>query len=486
MLAMPVLAEPPGFAGGVLGNLPLLKDFSAARISSVDPTGGNADGRHDWPMQPGETRTIADIEGAGAITHLWFTIASKDENHLRNIVLRMYWDGEEHPSVESPIGDFFGLGHAKYYLYSSLAIQIGSDRGMNCYWRMPFGDGARVTITNDGPLKIDAFYYYIDYEKRDRLPDNVARFHAQYRQAFPCVPGENYVFMEATGQGHFVGCNLSVHSRANGWWGEGDDMFFIDGETETSILGTGSEDYFCGAWCYGESKTIPFGNPYFGAPFIEGDHAQNSLWNVYRHHIEDPIPFTKSIRATIEHGHGNDRKDDFASVAYWYQTEPHVPFSPLPSAEERMFEPATVFTEAWGAIEAEALAPLFQNPQVTSASTEAWGNYWSHGKHLFFDATEPTAYRCTMPNAASDAGTYSLEIWHTAGPDYGICEVWLNGEKVAEWDGYNADGVVRKKLEERAVMTLRGEGNELEVRITGKQEESKGYKAGWDCSRVRF
>ena len=157
-IMVPVLiAAPDAFSAGLLADLPHLKEFTAARESSVDPTGGNADGRHDWPMQPGETRTMAQIEGAGAITHIWITIASRDEKHLKNLVLRMYWDGEETPSVESPIGDFFGLGHAKYYQYSSLPIQIGVDKGLNCFWRMPFSDGARITVTNEGPLPCIAF-----------------------------------------------------------------------------------------------------------------------------------------------------------------------------------------------------------------------------------------------------------------------------------------------------------------------------------------
>jgi len=185
-----VLVFCPAWAGqdmmrtGLLADLPTYKTFTVGRESSFDPSGGNADGRHDWPVEPGETREIANIEGAGAITHIWITIASKDERHLKNLVLRMYWDGEKHPSVESPIGDFFGLGNNTYYQYSSLPIQIGTDKGLNCFWRMPFSDGARVTVTNDGPVATTSFYYYIDYQKYDRLPKDVGRFHAQYRRVW--------------------------------------------------------------------------------------------------------------------------------------------------------------------------------------------------------------------------------------------------------------------------------------------------------------
>jgi hypothetical protein len=481
--AQTVMASPDAHSNGLLADLPHLKDFVAARESSFDPTGGNADGRHDWPMQPGDTRTMADIQGAGAITHIWITIASKDEKHLKNLVLRMYWDGENSPSVESPIGDFFGLGHARYYQYSSLPIQIGVDRGLNCYWRMPFSDGARITVTNEGPLPCIAFYYYVDYQKYDRLPEGAGRFHAQYRQAYPCPPGRNYVFLEAVGRGHYVGCNLSIHNRAGGWWGEGDDMIYIDGEDKPRLHGTGSEDYFCGAWAFGETFSQPFSNLYFGCPLNDGSHSQNALWNVYRYHIEDPIPFTRSIRVTIEHGHANSRKDDFSSVAYWYQTEPHAAFPPLPKPEDRLPSEATVYTENW-AYEAEELAPAFRNEQVVAQGTEEFGNFWSHGSHLLFVADGPAVYKAGLPTYPSDAGDYALEVWYTAGPNYGRCELWLNGMTAAKWDGFNADGVVRKKVEKPGPITIKPTGNVLELRVVGKNDASTGFLAGFDCYRV--
>jgi hypothetical protein len=463
---------------GALADLPALKNFRAARESSYDPTGGNADGRHDSPLQPGETRTMADIEGAGAITHIWITIATSDDKHLRNMVLRMYWDGEEHPSVESPIGDFFGLGHGRYYQYASLPIQIGTDKGLNCYWRMPFSDGARITVTNEGPIAGGAYYYYVDYEKHDKPPAEPTRFHAQYRQAFP--PGDgNYTFVEATGQGHFVGVNLSIHNRADGWWGEGDDMFYIDGDETPTLHGTGSEDYFCGAWCYGIPDTIEFDNLYFGAPFIEGGHTQNALWNVYRYHIEDPIPFTKSIRATIEHGHANNRNDDLSSVAYWYQTEPHVPFPSLPAPKDRFHTEATLFVQA-NAYEVELISPLFADASVVAKDMTDIGNDWSKGEQLLIKADAPGAYSAPLPTYRSDAGTYNVDWWYTAGPNYGVVELWFNDEKLAGWDAYSPT-VQRVKLERRVRTTVNPEDNVLEVRITGKNPESTGYWAGLDC-----
>lgn len=472
-------AVPGSHTAGLLADLPLLKDFEVARQSSYDRTGGNMDGGQDDPIKPGETRTIAEMKGAGAITHIWITVCTKDAGHLKNFILRMYWDGESAPSVESPLGDFFGLGHNRYYQYACLPIQIGTDRGLNCFWRMPYSDGARITVTNEGPAVCRAFYYYVDYQEYAGLPADTGRFHAQYRQAYPPKPGENYVFLEATGRGHYVGCNLSIHNRAAGWWGEGDDMIYIDGEARPRLHGTGSEDYFCGAWAYGRT----FSNLYFGCPLIEGGHTQNALWNVYRYHLEDPIPFKKSIRVTMEHGHANNRKDDFSSVAYWYQTEPHVPFEPLPSPDGRMPTEATVYTEAW-VQEAEEMADAFQSPLVVPQAMQAFGNSWSDGLQLLFRAGGPSVYKATLPIEPGDAAVYDLEVWYTAAPGYGQVELWINGERLCGWDGYHADGPMRRKIESDHPITIRREGNTLELRVVGKNEASNGFHAGLDCYRL--
>jgi hypothetical protein len=465
-------------ATSTLGNLPDLKNFKAQRQSSADPSGGNSDGRQDKPIQPGETREMAKIDGAGAITHIWVTIASGDKEHLRNLVLRMYWDGETNPSVEAPIGDFFGQGNGKYYQYTSLPLQMGTTNGMNSFWRMPFGKGARVTVTNEGPRKVDAFYYYVDYQQYRSLSRKIGRFHAQYHQTYPCVPGENYVILDAKGKGHYVGTNLSIHLRADGWWGEGDDMIYVDGEPKPSLQGTGSEDYFCGAWCYGAA----FSDMYLGCP-QRGEHKTNAFWNVYRYHIEDPIPFTKSIRVTIEHGHANDRSDDFSSVAYWYQAEPHAPFPALPPANDRIPKAAPLpedYREE-GAMELDDQAGNWKGGPVSMQDMATMGKY-SGGAQLFFQPTGPATYTHVVPLAEANAKTYKLEQWYTAAPDYGTCELWLNGQKVAEWDGYNKEGVVRKKNE--FTVTTKTGNNTVELRITGKNAASEGYYAGIDCWRL--
>ncbi len=332
-----------------ISSLPQAKDYVEHRSSSYDRSGGNADAR---AIAPGKTLTLLDETGHGLITHVWVTIASDDPNHLKALVLRMYWDNESTPSVESPIGDFFGLGLGDYHLYQSIPLQVGSDKALNCFFPMPFQTHARITVTNEGAIKTDAFYFNIDYRMYNNpLPGDQLYFHAQYRQAAPAkgtttewksngdmdnrknLNGDgNYVWMEATGRGHFVGVSMSVLQNQDKWWGEGDDMFFVDGEKLPSINGTGSEDYFLGAWDFGGH---PFSYGLFGAPVV-GEEVAGGRSSVYRFHLDSPITFTKSLRATIEHGHANHRSDNFYSVAYWYQSEPHAEFPKLPTLEERI------------------------------------------------------------------------------------------------------------------------------------------------------
>jgi len=348
-LAAPDHAQAP--ASSSLSGLSLPHDYVQKRVSSYDRTGGNADNRQ---IAPGETLTLFDEAGPGTITHVWVTIATDEQFHLKKLVLRMYWDGEATPSVEAPIGDFFGLGNGEYFLYQSAVLAVASDKALNSFFPMPFQKHGKITVTNEGKEKVDAFYFNIDYQAQAKpLPQDTLYFHAQYRQAYPAagwtnqwqsngdplvdgkknLNGEgNYVWLEAKGKGHFVGVTMSVLQNQDSWWGEGDDMFFVDGETLPSINGTGSEDYFLGAWDFGGH---PFSYASFGAPVV-GAELAGARWSLYRFHLDSPIPFTKSIKATIEHGHANHRSDNYSSVAYWYQTEPHAAFPALPPVEQRL------------------------------------------------------------------------------------------------------------------------------------------------------
>jgi hypothetical protein len=340
--------------GGFLADLPRLRDFRRRRVSSYDRTGGN----RDYVVVPaGEVVTLAEMEGVGCVKHIWVTIRSKEEWYLRKILLRMYWDGEEEPSVEAPIGDFFGIGHGVTHNYVSAPLQMSPQdgKGFNCWWPMPYGDGARIEVENQGEMSVESFYYYVDYDEYDGLEGDLGRFHAAWRRENPTdgisdkgmdnriwmFIGENpdgvgnYVILEAEGKGHYVGCNVNVHNlretKEFNWYGEGDDMIFIDGEVKPSLIGTGTEDYYGMSWC----PTQEYCAPFHGLPLPGWENWSGKVtW--YRYHILDPVYFKKSIRVTIEHGHANHRSDDYSSTAYWYQTEPHRPFGPILPVEERL------------------------------------------------------------------------------------------------------------------------------------------------------
>lgn len=323
------------------------QNYRSLKQSSYDRTGGNSDA---WPIAAGGTKEVFSSDGPGVITHIWFTIAADSRYHLKEIVLRMYWDGEAKPSVETPIGDFFGLNTGEYHLYQSAFLNCSSVKALNCYLAMPFRKSARITVTNESKEQIGAFYSNIDYQLVPSLPERSLYFHAQYRQATPNIAikyaagdkelnpdgKNNYVFAETRGRGHLMGVTLGVLQNHDGWMGEGDEMIFIDGDQKPTINGTGTEDYFCGAWDFGgRGGAVPFANLYNGAHLISAPEEAGGRYCLYRWHADNPVTFRKSLKYTIEHGHANNRADCFYSVAYWYQTEPFTDFPQLPPASER-------------------------------------------------------------------------------------------------------------------------------------------------------
>jgi hypothetical protein len=319
-----------------LDALPMLRSFQMRRITSADPSGGNRDWR---VLEPGKTLVLADVEGPGCIVHFRDNITSPEPHHLQKHVLRMYWDQEEKPSVEVPFGDFFAVGFGFTEKYSSALMNIDARRGKgitdpaaygaarNCYIPMPFAKRARVTVTNQG-RQPSRHWYEVNYKaySTPEVMEHVGYFHAQYHQATPPPEGP-YLILEAKGRGHLIGCVLSVKNNDGGWWGEGDEIVYIDGEH--AMQGTGSEDYFC------ESYGLrPGCFPYYGVTICEGPYT-----TAYRWHVPDPVPFNRSIRFLIEHGRGEPpfrSGNYYYSVAYWYQTEPHVPFPEMAGVAERI------------------------------------------------------------------------------------------------------------------------------------------------------
>lgn len=355
MLSVPAAAQIPPF----FPNLTRQQTYTPHLASSTDPEGANFDLR---VIPPGATLTVLNVDGPGEITHLWFTMDDDENYALKRVVLKMYWDGDKNPSVLAPIGDFFGLGLGLYHTWDSLVLSVAPDKSLNSFFPMPFERHARITVTNEGHEPVTAFYYNVNYRTYDhKLPDGTLYFHAEYRQAQPnpgwtnewvnnqtpradCTPNfsgqGNYVFLDTKGHGQYVGLTFSVLQNQDSWWGEGDAMFFIDGSKKPVMYGTGSEDYFHGAWGFGGARNQlsqhPFSYPLYGAPIV-GSQLAGSRSSLYRFDLHSPVPFHTSFKGTIEHGSGNDRSDNFYSVAYWYQAPPQqAPLPALPPVNERI------------------------------------------------------------------------------------------------------------------------------------------------------
>ena len=323
----------------------LAQDYRSLKQSSFDRTGGNAD---SWPIAPGATREIFAAEGPGVITHIWCTISASSANHLKELVMRIYWDGNAKPSVEVPVGDFFGLNLGQYSIYQSAFLNCSSVKALNSYFAMPFRKSARITITNEAATPVGSYYSNIDYQLVPTLPERSLYFHAQYHQATPNTavkaPGsknleghDNYVYCEARGRGHLMGVTLGVLQNSDRWMGEGDDMIFVDDETKPLITGTGSEDYFCGAWDFGgRDGSVPFAHLYNGAHLIVNPERAGGRYCLYRWHADNPVTFTRYMKHTMEHGHANDRADCFYSVGYWYQTEPYTSLPAMAAVADRI------------------------------------------------------------------------------------------------------------------------------------------------------
>jgi Protein of unknown function (DUF2961). len=347
-----------------MGNLWRLSNAKTRSISPENPTGAKGKGGMatleegsasraasdlgvGWKVNPylviqgGKTVTIADIEGPGAIQHIWMTPTGK----WRDAIIRIYWDGLDYPSVESPIGDFFACGWGEYAQVSSLAVCVNPGSAFNCYWEMPFKRHCKITIENraEDPMVL---YYQIDYTLTD-VPEDAAYFHAQFRRVNPLPYKEVYTIVDGIeGKGQYVGTYMAWGVNNNGWWGEGEIKFYIDGDEEfPTICGTGTEDYFCGSYNFENKKTNQyqeFTTPYSGLCQVirpDGVYKSQMRFGMYRWHITDPIRFESNLKVTIQalgwrsNGKYLPLQDDIASVAYWYQTLPHKKFPQLPERD---------------------------------------------------------------------------------------------------------------------------------------------------------
>ncbi len=306
----------------------------------------------NYRIAPAQTHVLLEEQGPGVITHLWITFlgpepqawAKQGSANHQEMLLRMYWDGQERPAVEAPLGDFFANCFGRRSEVVSLPVVVEDADSYNCFWPMPFRKSARIEIENQSEKPISLLYYNIDWIQKEQIPENTPYFYAQYRQEYPVAPGRDYVVLETQGKGHYVGTVLAVRSRSPSWFGEGDEKIYLDGEAKPSIWGTGTEDYFLSAWGLKTTSTPYFGVPYFDQWGIVGGHT-----SAYRWHIQDPLVFNTGIKVTLEHFgwiapdenpdyramSWNEREDDFASVAFWYQTGTPTFAARAPHARER-------------------------------------------------------------------------------------------------------------------------------------------------------
>ncbi len=472
-------AAAPVDPGNPLNGLEQLKTFETRRASSSDPNwrNGNSDAR---PIAPGGTLTLAELKGPGVITHFWCTIAHDAPFYSRLLTLRVYWDGEEHPSIEAPIGDFFGIGHGVDQSFVSLPIRVSSEgRARNCYWPMPFRKSARIVVVNESDQRCPAFYYYVDWQHHASLPRGTACFHAMYRQEHPCVMGRNYLLADIVGRGHYVGTVQSVYHVSPGWYGEGDDFFFIDGAAEPQLRGTGTEDYFCDAWGFRQQD-----GPFYGTPLWEGFDT-GDRGTAYRWHIPDPVVFRKSLRAEIEHkgsqtfpdGKGDgfiERDDLMSSVAFWYQTEPHKPWPALPAGKDRLpFHEQTLLVGHGVLDQAKhSEAPLEAQPLGGVAD----------GRQLWFRPTSADAW-LEVPFTVPEELTAQLWVKLTHSWDYGTYRVKLDGRDVGTFDLLSPE--VKPTPHKLGMHTLAAGAHALRFECVGKADKSKGYYFGLDVLTAR-
>jgi D-arabinan exo alpha-(1,3)/(1,5)-arabinofuranosidase (non-reducing end) len=447
----------------------------------------------NFRVAPGQTHVLLDEAGPGIITHIWITfLGPEPQDWAKNgsadhqeMLLRMYWDGKERPAVEAPLGDFFVNCFGQRREVISLPVIVEDADSYNCFWQMPFRKSARIEIVNQSEKAINLLYYNIDWIQKDSLPEDTPYFYAQYRQEYPVQHGKDYLILETTGKGHYVGTVLAVRTRSPAWFGEGDEKIYIDGEAKASIWGTGTEDYFLSAWGLKTTSTPYFGVPYFDQWGIVGGHT-----SAYRWHLNDPIVFNTGIKVTLEHfgwiapdenpnyksTSWNEREDDYASVAFWYQTGEPTFSARAPHARERKLpslERLTVFARDFtgeklhgqGEIGPQQL-DLYPGPQLLYRPAEAKGAWLE------------------LPFVVTNKEPLRLLLNLTKSYDFGQYQAYLNGVKLGEvMDGYSPKVI----NEEFHLLDFWPEPGQYTLRLecVGKNQQSSGYYCGIESLRLR-
>ncbi len=416
-------AQVPDTAPFSLSDLPRMKTFTAHRVSSDNRfVGSNDDSKR---IMPGETLVMADLRGPGVVNHIWVTVADNEYAWPRLVRLRVYYDGKKTPSVDVPLGDFFGVGHGYERDLDSMPVRVSSfGRARNSYWPMPFRQSCKITVTDEGNRPVTAFYYHVDWQQHASVPADAGYFHAYYRQERPAVSGKNYEFLSIRGAGHYVGTVLNVIQAQVGWFGEGDDLFYVDGAKKPQIYGTGTEDYVNEAWGLRVST-----GPWTGTPVAEGERVGARLTG-YRWHVPDPIPFTKSLWAGIEHtgwtynedgslrSGSEERPDYFSSTAFWYQKGVNEDLPEPPYGETRL----PLGNAQQIAVE-DSLSEVTSEKGKASVQREVdWG------KDLLFFEAEGLGSRINVPLDIPEKGRYEIVARIAQAPDYGDYYTLLDGK----------------------------------------------------------
>ncbi|MBI2925990.1 MAG: DUF2961 domain-containing protein [Verrucomicrobia bacterium] len=465
----------------------------------IDPKAaprGDLDEASNWDnfrVAPGETHVLMDEKGPGLITHIWITFLGPERqawakqgsaNH-QEMVLRMFWDGRERPAVEAPVGDFFANCFGKRSEVISLPVIVEDADSYNCFWQMPFRKSARIEIANQSEKPISLLYYNIDWVKLKKLPKDTPYFYAQYRQEYPARKGQDYVLLDTKGKGHYVGTVLAVRSRSPSWFGEGDEKIYIDGEPKPSIWGTGTEDYFLSAWGLKTTSTPYFGVPHFDQWGIVGGHT-----SAYRWHVNDPLVFNTGIRVTMEHfgwispdenpnyksTSWKEREDDYASVAFWYQTgeptftarTPHARERKLPSLE-RVIVYARDFADA-------------RHHGGGDARTQQLDLY--DGPQLLYTPKQQEGAWLEIPIEVKKREPLRLLLNLTKSYDFGQYQASLNGVKLGGPLDFYSTKIVNEEAHLLDFWPEPGSST-LRLECVGKNPQSQGYYAGLESVRLR-
>ena len=465
-----------------------------ATSTAVDEKGDYAHSNRDNSrVPPGATRVVLDARGPGAVTHMWFTFLGPEPhrwapqgsaNH-QEIVLRIFYDGRDRPGVEVPFGDFFANCFGQRAEVISLPVIVEDADSYNGFWHIPFRESIRIELENQSEKAINLLYYNIDWIRRDTLPEGTPYFYARYRQEYPVQPGRDYVMLETEGRGHYVGTVLAVRTRSPSWFGEGDEKIYIDGEAKASIWGTGTEDYFLSAWGLRTCSTPYFGTPYFDQWGIVGGHT-----SAYRWHIHDPIVFQRSIKVAIEHwgwistdenpeakSHSwNERQDDYASVAFWYQTGEPPPSPPIPHARQRTLP----------SLDRVVPARTFVDPQHHGSGecrVQTNLGFYPEGQLLYRPQRAEGAW-IEIPFQIPERKPQRLLLRVTRADDYGMYQASLNGVKLGEPMDLYAERVGPWEWHLLDFWPQPGD-YVLRLECVGKSARSTGHYLGVESLRLR-